>query len=138
MSYPAIDLLIASSPEAPSIARRSLGELQEFVSAEQLQHARLLVTELVTNSVLHASPGPEDSIRLEVGVSSEALRAEVTDSGPGFKAPSFERTPGESVPSAPSPKEEGGRGLYLLERLSRRWGVCQGEFTCVWFEILLV
>ena len=34
----------------------------------------------------------------------------------------------------PEPSLEGGWGLYLLDRVARRWGVHEGS-THVWFEI---
>lgn len=130
-----IDLLLAPASESPSVARRSLDGLEKFLSQEQLEYARLLVTELVTNSVLHASLGPHDDIRLWVGVSADGLRVEVSDLGIGFEKPSFNGLSGESSLSLPATENEHGRGLYLLERLSDRWGVFLDGITSVWFEI---
>lgn len=135
MSHAYIDLLLAPDTEAPSTARRSLSGVEKSLSTEQLEYARLLVTELVTNSVLHASLGPEDDIRLWVGVSADGLRVEVSDLGDGFEKPSLNGVSGESSSPPPAIDGDHGRGLYLLERLSDRWGVCLEGATRVWFEI---
>lgn len=135
MPHAHIDLLLPPDSESPSVARCSLDGLAEFLSAEQLEYARLLVTELVTNSVLHASLAPPDDIRLWVAVSEAQLRVEVSDLGTGFEKPSSNGLTGESSLSLPAPENGHGRGLYLLERLSDRWGVCLDGITSVWFEI---
>jgi anti-sigma regulatory factor (Ser/Thr protein kinase) len=89
-----------------------------------LEALRLLVTELVTNSVSHGGAGADDTLRLEVSLSREAVRVEVSDLGPGFEP--------ASVKSDESPRT--GWGLVLVERVSDRWGVRQ-RGRCVWFEI---
>lgn len=132
-----IDLLLTSDTEAPSVARRSLDGVKEFLSTRQFEDVRLLVTELVTNSVLHASQDAEGGIRLLVTASVEGLRVEVSDPGPGFDKPSFWSLSADDVRGG-SPFSSGteqGRGLYLVERLSDRWGVVLDGATCVWFEI---
>ena len=83
---------------------------------------RLLVTELVTNSVRYAS-GPQ--VRLRVAPTPDRVRVEVSDDGPGFTGP-----------HTPDPVNGGGYGLVLVERLADDWGVCRHEqATTVWFEM---
>jgi anti-sigma regulatory factor (Ser/Thr protein kinase) len=86
-----------------------------------METLRLLITELVTNSVRHTRA---DSIGLKVLVGRNAVWTEVTDRGPGFDldhARDGDRT---------------GWGLFLVERLAERWGVNQdGDATKVWFEL---
>lgn len=135
MSHAHIDLLLAPDTEAPSTARRSLSGVEESLSTEQLEYARLLVTELVTNSVLHASLGQEDEIRLRVAAGSEMLCVEVTDLGDGFETLSFNGVADEPVLPRAGLDEGQGRGLHLVEKLSDRWGVCLEGATHVWFEI---
>jgi hypothetical protein len=43
-----------------------------------------VVSELVTNSILHAGLSPNDQISLTVRVSAGSVRGRVCDSGPGF------------------------------------------------------
>lgn len=129
MTFTEIDLLLAAGKQAPSEARRCLDELRGTLSRERLEHARLLVTELVTNAFLHGSRGTGDeTIRLRVTMPDGALRVEVTDSGPGFEPPAFTQAP-------PSPGGFSGRGLYLVDSLSERWGVSGRGPACVWFEL---
>jgi anti-sigma regulatory factor (Ser/Thr protein kinase) len=88
-----------------------------------METLRLLVTELVTNSLRHAGA---DTISLKVLVRSGAVWTEVTDAGPGFD------------PAATGmPREDNtGWGLFLVERLAERWGVHRnGTGTRVWFEL---
>jgi anti-sigma regulatory factor (Ser/Thr protein kinase) len=84
---------------------------------------RLLVTELVTNSVRHAAARKVD---LEAQVVDGGVRVEVTDEGPGFDPREQDR----------SASRESGWGLFLVERLAERWGVRRdGTRTQVWFEL---
>lgn len=114
-------------PKAESVsrARHLLVDLEETVPSEKLDHLRLLVTELVTNAVRHAGLEAHELIDLRVAVQDRSIRVEVRDSGPGF----------EKAPSEPLPEQVSGRGLYLVELLSDRWGVEQGNPICVWFEL---
>jgi anti-sigma regulatory factor (Ser/Thr protein kinase) len=106
---------------APYLARRALGEIDEAVDPEVLPDLRLLVSELITNSVKYGGDGP---VRLEVRASGDRVRAEIIDQGQGF------------TPSAREGdlEEAGGWGLHLVERLTTSWGTHEGS-THVWFEI---
>ena len=113
---------IARDDRAPLQARLALDELEPDVDADVLEDARLLVSELVTNSVRH---GRGESVRLVIDVvSRQRVRCEVVDDGSGFLP--LARPVGV--------KEDGGFGLYLVERLSDSWGVREGS-THVWFEL---
>jgi anti-sigma regulatory factor (Ser/Thr protein kinase) len=116
--------VIPGGPEAPSEARSAVGVIGRDLGDRLLEALRLLVTELVTNSVSHGGADAEDTLRLEVSLSPEAVRVEVSDLGPGFEP--------ASVKSDESPRT--GWGLVLVERVSDRWGVRQ-RGRCVWFEI---
>jgi anti-sigma regulatory factor (Ser/Thr protein kinase) len=84
---------------------------------------RLLVTELVTNSVKHAGA---DTILLKVLVGNSAVWTEVADAGPGF----------EPAQTGSPANDHTGWGLFLVERLAERWGVNQdANGTKVWFEL---
>jgi DNA-binding NarL/FixJ family response regulator len=82
----------------------------------------LLVSELVTNAVLHAGSDVEVSVRL----TPTAARIEVTDAS------------GESIaPRDATIEEDSGRGLALVGSLAQRWGVrpAPGGGKTVWFEV---
>jgi anti-sigma regulatory factor (Ser/Thr protein kinase) len=113
---------IPRDPTAPRIARSAVAGLSDRVAADVLPDVKLLVSELITNSVKY---GGEGALCLKVDVDGpRKLRAEVIDQGVGF------------VPVARSrpATEVGGWGLHLVQTLSNRWGVHEGS-THVWFEI---
>jgi anti-sigma regulatory factor (Ser/Thr protein kinase) len=113
---------LRARPEAAGEARELVGELD--LSARQGADAKLLLSEVVTNSVRHAGLRAEDAIEVVVHT-GDVLRIEVRDAGGGF-----ERTEPEPDPARPS-----GWGLYLVEQLADRWGVEKGPPTTVWFEL---
>jgi anti-sigma regulatory factor (Ser/Thr protein kinase) len=121
----ALDLRLSPGPRAPAEARRSLGARLERVDPEVMEKLRLLVSELVSNSVRHAGLDEEDLIRLSVWERADRVRVEVTDPGDGFKPP---------LPD-PDPLNPSGWGLYLVDRLADRWGVATNGETRVWFEV---
>ena len=121
-----IRLRLAPEPKAVRTARRSLERLRDSLPPEKLEDTRLVVSELVTNSVLHAGLSPDERISLAVVASGGSVRGRVCDPGPGFY-----------VPSRPRPRLDlrGGWGLPIVERISDRWGVERDRRVCVWFEI---
>ena len=112
-------------PEAAGEGRHALDRLEGGLDTAQLSELRLLVTELVTNSVRHGTQ-PDDWIRLEIEIYGNAVRVVVSDRGPGFEPD-------------PDPKPHldrpGGWGLCLVDRLADRWGVERNGETAVWFEL---
>jgi anti-sigma regulatory factor (Ser/Thr protein kinase) len=121
-----INLRLTSNSEAVLAARRSLDRLEGHLLPEKLEDVRLVVSELVTNSVRHAGLSPDERISLAVMISDGSVRGRVCDPGPGFEKP-----------SAPRPRTDlsGGWGLPIVERISDRWGVERNGCACVWFEI---
>jgi anti-sigma regulatory factor (Ser/Thr protein kinase) len=112
-------------PQAATEARHALDRLDGSVDEAQLDTLRLLVSEVVTNSVRHGGGGDE-WIQLDVGIHANAVHVEVHDRGPGFHP---------EGPPRPHADRPGGWGLCLVDRLSRRWGVATDDRTRVWFEI---
>src|SRR5262245_60331987 len=90
-----------------------------------LDDARLLVSELVANSVRHARIGPNDTIRVTAEVEDGRLRVDVIDGGRGGGPP-------VAGGIRPSPGSESGWGLFLVEILATRWGHGTGRY---WFEL---
>jgi anti-sigma regulatory factor (Ser/Thr protein kinase) len=115
-------LRLPGGPEAAARARRELAKLRGDLDAPLMETLRLLVTELVTNSVRHARA---DTVVLRVLVGRSSVWTEVTDEGPGFE-----------LHGASAREDRSGWGLFLVERLAQRWGVNQdGGGTKVWFEL---
>lgn len=104
---------------APALAR---GAVDALGLPDQVRDdARLLISELVTNSVRYGA-GAHVCVHLDTDAAG-ALRCEVLDQGSGFV-----RTPPEVK------RDAGGWGLQLVDRLADRWGVATGS-THVWFEL---
>jgi anti-sigma regulatory factor (Ser/Thr protein kinase) len=123
LTQDSVDLRLNGSPEAPSVARRALSRLRGDIDPPVMETMRLLVTELVSNSVRHS---PSESVRLKVAVGRSGVLVEVTDQGSGF----------EHEPRNAPQARESGWGLFLVERLAHRWGIGREEgYTRVWFEL---
>ena len=76
-----ISLRLRGGPEAAARARRALSKLRADIDPPLMETLRLLVTELVSNSVRHAH---SETVVLKVLVGRTAVLTEVTDEGPGF------------------------------------------------------
>jgi anti-sigma regulatory factor (Ser/Thr protein kinase) len=107
---------------AASLARRIVDRLGGKVDDALLADLRLLVSELVSNSVKYG----DGDVGLKLSVRRDVVRAEIVDDGRGF----------EPVIQRSDPQQVGGRGLHLVERLAQRWGVFAGR-TRVWFELAM-
>ena len=118
-------LRIAGGPDAASAARRALDSLQRHLHTQLLDDIRLLVSELVTNSIRHAGVGPGETVELDVSVATDRVSVAVSDLGPGF----------EPSPEPADPGSGGGWGLYMVESVADRWGVERDRDCRVWFEI---
>jgi len=117
-----ISVAIPRDPRAPARGRRLVERLRGHVAAEIVPDAKLLVSELITNSVKY---GSEDQVTLKLDTTGpRSLRVELLDGGPGF-VPAPRTRPSTDV---------GGWGLHLVRVLSDRWGVRTSP-TTVWFEI---
>ena len=124
-----VDRSLRVGAAAPSEARQALTTLSTRVDGTSYDDLRLLVTELVTNSLRHGELTAGDTIDLGVVLAPGSVRVEVHDPGVGFGSAGAEE-----------PLEDTrGWGLYLLGRIADRWGVLRQangvHGTCVWFEI---
>jgi anti-sigma regulatory factor (Ser/Thr protein kinase) len=114
---------VRAEPRAVPHARERVVELAEpFVDDQRIADLRLVISEVVTNAVRH---GGEGDVLVAVTPKDDYLCVQVTDTGDGF-APR---------PRALEPDEDGGFGLFLIEQLTRRWGLTrENSNTRVWFE----
>ena len=116
-----IEIELPRDPSAGARSRRLLEELTAGKLADgELTRAKLLVSELVNNAVLHG----RGAITFRADLNQDRLLVEVIDEGSGFEREVRER----------DDESFGGRGLRLVEMESSRWGVHEGT-THVWFEI---
>src|SRR3954453_6754383 len=113
---------IPRDPTPPSEARRAIERLNDRIAPDIVPDVKLLVSELITNSVKYGGQG---EVTLKVHADDpRRLRVEVVDQGIGF-VPVARNRPATDV---------GGWGLHLVQTLSNRWGVYEGS-THGWFEL---
>ena len=124
----AIDLVrrsLAPDLDAPAAARRALDGFRGQLEEDVIERSYLVVTEVVTNSVTHAGLTAAQPIDLNIQVLPGCLRIEVTDEGTaGF----------DPVVTLPDPGQDSGRGLWMVDQLTDRWGVDFTHSTRVWSE----
>ena len=126
----AIDLRLPPDERAPGAARHVVAGILPYITHDLWEPLQLLVSELVTNSVLHAGLGPDDTVTVELVADTRCVRVMVRDAGPGIEPAADVRDPG--------PDAVGGWGLVLVDRLASRWGTLAGPLSAVWFELDLV
>lgn len=108
----------ASVREARQFARQSLSGIPQ----EQLEIVELMVSELATNCIRHA----QTDFQVTINRAAAEIRVKVTD-----------RTAGDPVVRSPGPTDATGRGLQIVQMLSRAWGVeRKGKLgKTVWFTL---
>lgn len=116
-----------AEPGRIAAARQQLRELlHDWTDAEQIDSAVLLVSEMVTNVLVHTDGNALLVAEVDCGdAAARRLRVEVADTGDELP---HRRRPGEMASS--------GRGLLLMEVLADAWGVDpRGEGKSIWFEL---
>jgi anti-sigma regulatory factor (Ser/Thr protein kinase) len=118
---------LGSGPDAAAEARRAIARLRADLDPPLRETLRLLVTELVTNSVRHTDC---QAFTLRIAVGKSAVITEVADDGPTFDVEPYEGEHGRAS------EPDTGWGLFLVQRLARDWGVKEdGSTKRVWFEL---
>ena len=119
-------LRLPPSPHAASLARKFISD---FCTAAELpaatcQDAALLVSELVTNAVIHG----RTTATVEVHRPADTLRVTVRDDNPQLPA----------VGDSPDLNAESGRGLLIVSKTAHRWGIEAGDGgKKIWFELVV-
>ncbi|GKQ35774.1 SpoIIE family protein phosphatase [Streptomyces sp. A012304] len=115
-----------AEPERIAVARRHLRELlHDWADAEQIDSAVLLVSEMLTNVLVHTDADALLVAEVTGAAGERRMRIEVTDTSDDLP---HKRRPGELASS--------GRGLVLIELLAHAWGVApRGEGKSIWFEL---
>lgn len=111
-------------PDSVRTARVAVGEaLRAAGFRGDVELALLLTSEVVTNAVRHAGT----PITLCVHAGADEAQVRVADADP-MHLPVLRAVEDERDP--------GGRGLHILERMSREWGVDTDRLTkTVWFTV---
>ncbi|MFE9623934.1 SpoIIE family protein phosphatase [Streptomyces sp. NPDC006527] len=115
-----------AEPERVAEARQQVRELlHDWTCGEQIDSAVLLVSEMLTNVLVHTDTDALLVAEVTGGPGERRMRIEVTDSSDDLP---HKRRPGELASS--------GRGLVLIELLAHDWGVApRGEGKSIWFEL---
>jgi anti-sigma regulatory factor (Ser/Thr protein kinase) len=122
--------LLPCAPASVAIARRRITAdlLAAGVFEPAVGDAALVMSELLSNAILHARPLPGRCLQVAWTVDTSRVEIAVTDGG-GPARPRVARAALSSL---------GGRGLGIVEYLSRHWGVrTDGPGTTVWAVVQL-
>lgn len=123
-----LELALSPHPSSVARARSFVSEaLERWAVPEQTEQlARLAISELVTNAIVHARTDVVVRVRPE----ADAVWVGVTDQD-------------DTLPvreTDPEPDRDGNRGLAIVEAVARRWGV-DHQFSrpgkTVWFTVAL-
>lgn len=114
----AVTTQLPRAPASVRSARELVRTNSVALAPAQREAAVLMVSELVTNALLHGI----GTITLRVETEPAAVRIEVSDQGEVALGPS------------PTPGAHGGWGLRIVEQLADDWGVLEGS-TRVWFRV---
>jgi anti-sigma regulatory factor (Ser/Thr protein kinase) len=123
-----VEVPIVLDVQAPGAARTFVAQcLDERVVPSALDNARLLVSELVSNSLQHGGGQVGDRVVVSVELMPDWFRVGVQDSGSDAV-----------IAARPASVDTGnGFGLNLVHLLSERWGVerLAGGGTQVWAQL---
>lgn len=91
-----------------------------------IDETEIVASELVSNSVRHARPLVDGTIRVSWKVKGDVVEVEVTDGG------------GDTTPKA-APRSlwaASGRGLRIVRSVAHEWGVTENRYgTTVWASV---
>lgn len=122
---PRLRMVVERAADIAVVRRRIRDLIGVDMSPGRRSDAMLAVTELVTNSLVHAGPGP---VTLYAWLDANRLRVEVHDAGPGLPPGQGWTLPGDGMTI-------GGRGLALVRMVSERCGHRAAPWASVWFEM---
>lgn len=116
------------APASVSLARRALSD--DLRAAGVFDHAvrdaALVISELLSNAILHAYPLPGERLQVAWAVDESSVEVAVSDGGSA------------TMPHAglPSPSSISGRGLTIVAHLCKTWGVRADEVGLTVWAIL--
>lgn len=123
------EVILPATSEAALLARAALNDaLPARALGSRRDHARLVLSEVVTNAVKYGTEHDQDVIRIVIEAEGESLRVEIEQPRP---APDL-----QPVEPRRDALDFGGLGLYIVDELADDWGTEAGPPGHVWFEFL--
>lgn len=109
-------------PRSAAAARRFVASTLDGHALQMVEDAVLLASEVVTNALRHAS----EAVRVVVDVDDRVVRVEVHDDSPLLPVVGPVRS-----------TATGGRGMPMVDTMTRRWGVTPAADggKAMWFEL---
>jgi anti-sigma regulatory factor (Ser/Thr protein kinase) len=120
-----------SAVAVPTARRQIRRELSTVgITESVLDDLEVIVSELLGNSVRHAAPIAGGVVLLAWRIADDEIVVRVTDGGGGRGV----------TPRHAGPMSDSGRGLQIVERLTRVWGVSEhaGGLRSVWAAMSLI
>jgi serine/threonine-protein kinase RsbW len=108
-----ITMCLPFTPSSVSVARQRLKSWMDDngTADEAVEDARVVISELVANSVRHARPLSDGQIHVSWALECRGLELTVTDGGSGTRPRALHA----------SSSALAGRGMAIVEVLSREW-----------------
>jgi anti-sigma regulatory factor (Ser/Thr protein kinase) len=111
-----------AAPEVPGHARALVRQLG--LPDTTRSTVELIVSELVTNAVVHGDAGRGDPVLVALCAEGDCVRGRVCSQGTDF----------EWGGGGKDLLEPGGLGLQLVDSVTTDWGIERNGCQCVWFE----
>ncbi|HEX3840978.1 MAG TPA: ATP-binding protein [Acidimicrobiales bacterium] len=112
-----------SDPTSAAAGRQFVSDATADLSSETREQVALMVSELATNSLVHAATG----FKIRIDRSDTRIRIEVSDVGGG-----------QPILRSPATSDPHGRGLQIVKALADNWGTTERpehSGKTVWFEL---
>jgi anti-sigma regulatory factor (Ser/Thr protein kinase) len=108
-----VTLRVPFAASSVSVARQQLKAwmLDGGIVGDVVEDARVVISELVANSVRHAQPLPDGDILVSWKMATQGLQISVTDGGSGTR-PRKVNAPSSAL---------AGRGMAIVETLAATW-----------------
>ncbi len=116
------------APASVALARRALSDELRAVGVCDcaVSDAALVISDLLSNAILHAYPLPGQRLQVAWAVNGSTVEVAISDGG----------SPTMPLAGHPSPSDLSGRGLGIVEHLCQTWGVRADEVGLTVWAIL--
>lgn len=122
--HPRNSLTLADTPNAVGLARLHTADVLSRwdVGSETAETVQLLVSELATNAVRHSEEGGEEASAFSVRDRARTFELMLEIVGDAVRVSVWDRDTRPPVLKEVGAEATGGRGIFIVAVLSRRWG----------------